>query len=122
MASWANRRCAVRVCLSSGPWCPRCGRSAPLDAWWTQAQIKYQQAVLAVSAGDILGDAFKSVRSDFLRFEVNSSAKQPRPDPLVEPDDMLMIAPPRHPGEPVKVTSEAAGPFYCLLCGQAYAL
>lgn len=103
-------------------WCPRCGRSAPLDAWWTKDQIEYQQAVLAASAGDILHDAFKSVRSDFLRFEVNSTAQQPRPDPLVEPDDMLMIAPPCHPWEAVKVPPEAQSPFHCLLCGEAFAI
>jgi hypothetical protein len=103
-------------------WCPRCGRSAPLEAWWTQAQIEYQQAVLAVSAGDILDDAFKSARRDFLRLEVNSWSKPPRPDPLIELDDMHMIAPPCHPWEPVKVPSEAQAPFYCLLCGQPYAL
>lgn len=103
-------------------WCPRCGRSAPLDAWWTQAQIEYQQAVLAVSAGDTLDEAFKSVRGKFLKLEANSSAKPPRPDPLVEPADMHMIASPCHPWEPVKVPSEAQAPFYCLLCGQPYAL
>lgn len=103
-------------------WCPRCGRPAPLDAWWTQAQLDYQQAVLAVSTGDILDEAFKSVRGDRLKLETNSSAMPPWPDPLVEPTDMHMSAPPCHPWEPVKVPSEAQAPFYCLLCGEPYAI
>ncbi|MEA5457314.1 hypothetical protein SPF06_21565 [Sinomonas sp. JGH33] len=103
-------------------WCPLCGRSAALDSWWTQAQIEYQQGVLAASAGDILADAFKAVRSDHLRLEVNRSAQPAQPDPLVEPDDMVIVAPPCHPWEPVKVPDEARGPFFCLLCGEAFAV
>jgi hypothetical protein len=103
-------------------WCPRCGESAPPDAWWTQAQLDYQQEVLAASMDDILGDDFKSSGNDFLKFEVNRSSNEAYPDPLVEPDDMQIITSPCHPWEPVKVPVDVSGPFHCLLCGQAYAV
>lgn len=44
------------------------------------------------------------------------------PDALVEPDDMTMIAPPCHEWEPLKVPEESSAPYYCLLCGQAFAI
>jgi hypothetical protein len=34
---------------------------------------------------------------------------------------MLIITPPCYPWEPVKVPDDAAAPFYCLICGDAYA-
>jgi hypothetical protein len=44
------------------------------------------------------------------------------PNPLVEPDDMLIVEPPCHPWEPVKVPQERAdsGPLFCLVCGESY--
>ncbi len=46
----------------------------------------------------------------------------PVPTPLVEPDDMIIIEPPCHPWEPVKVPEERAdsGPLFCLVCGESY--
>ena len=102
--------------------CPRCGRSAPLDAWWTRAQLEYQQEVVSASAGDILRQTMKGLGSTGLKFKTGSSQKPSVPDPLFEANDMMMIAPPCHAWEPVKVPAEARSPFYCLLCGQAYAL
>lgn len=103
-------------------WCPRCGQSAPPDAWWTQAQLDYQQEILAARMGEIFGDTFKSSQNDFLKFEVNHSGQDAHPAPLVEPDDMQMITSPCHPWEPVKVPVDLPGPFRCLLCGQAFAV
>jgi hypothetical protein len=40
--------------------------------------------------------------------------------PLVEPDDMTMIASPCHGFEPVKVADDWTKPLYCLVCGQAF--
>lgn len=31
-------------------WCPRCGKSADHDSWWTTAQLEYQQQVVAGTA------------------------------------------------------------------------
>lgn len=46
----------------------------------------------------------------------------PAPAPLFEPDDMIIIEPPCHPWEPVKVPEERAdsGPLFCLVCGETY--
>jgi hypothetical protein len=40
--------------------------------------------------------------------------------PLVEPDDMTMVASPCHGFEPVKVADDWAEPLYCLVCGRPF--
>ncbi|MEB0288496.1 hypothetical protein QN355_18340 [Cryobacterium sp. 10S3] len=95
-------------------WCPLCGQSAPLDQWWTQAQLAYAQGV---AAGPMLDELASELGAAFT-VEGHSVV----PDPLIEPDDMAIIAGPCHPWEPVKVPEEAAAPFYCLVCGEAYAV
>lgn len=108
-------------------WCPRCGKSAAPDAWWTQAQAAYQEEYVAAIAPDIVNDALRDAfgrgGSKGLTFtpgprvgEVNT------PAPPEEPDDMEIIAPPCHPWEPVKVPVDAEAPYYCLLCGEPYAV
>jgi hypothetical protein len=34
---------------------------------------------------------------------------------------MVIVAPPCHPWEPVKVPDEATGELHCLICGTAFA-
>lgn len=107
-------------------WCPRCGRSAGHDSWFTTAQLEYMSAA---SAGpihdqvtDMLRDSLKTPRNSMIKFEVETGSRPSIPDPLVEPDDMMMIAPPCHPWEPVKVPVDSSAPYYCLVCGEAYSV
>ena len=69
--------------------------------------------------GAELKDAVRG--SKFIKIEVSNDRTEV-PDPLVEADDMAIIAPPCHPWEPVKVPDDSAAPYYCLLCGAAYAV
>lgn len=106
-------------------WCPRCGASAGHDAWWTQDQVAYQESFIEAVAPDVvtdaLADAFRGSRH--IKFQ-----REPRvglsttPAPPAEPDDMEMIASPCHPWEPVKVSAPANSPYYCLVCGEPYAV
>ena len=104
-------------------WCPRCGKSATLNQWWTPAQLEYTRSAAMGPALDQLGQELKdAVRgSKFLKIELSNDRPEV-PDPLVELDDMTMIAPPCHPWEPVKVPEDSASPHYCLLCGEPYAV
>ena len=107
-------------------WCPRCGRSAGHGAWLTKDQLRYEEEVVGGMAADVIGDglmgAFRPSRNSFLSFEVQPGERTSVPDPLYEPDDMMMIAPPCHPWEPVKVPEDAVAPYFCLVCGAAYAV
>lgn len=107
--------------------CPRCGRSATHDAWWTQEQLAYQRELVTSKAHDHMGDMLRTSlgRAGGRGFKVKvtpGSSRQEAPAPPFEPDDMMMISPPCHPWEPVKVPDDAAQPHYCLICGQGYAV
>lgn len=103
--------------------CPLCGKSAAPDAWWTKEQLEYAERVaVGPMMEEMLGELSSEFRSNkFVQFEVSSEESE-QPDPLVEPDDMVVIEPPCHPWERVKVAEDAASPFYCIVCGDNYAV
>jgi hypothetical protein len=107
-------------------WCPLCGQSAGHDSWWTKPQLEYARGAIGGSlhdqVGDMLKDSFKPQRNSMISFEVKSGDRPTAPDPLVEPDDMLIISSPCHGWEPVKVPEDSSAPYYCLVCGEAYAV
>lgn len=107
-------------------WCPLCGSTAGHDSWWTQPQLEFQQQALSVYAQRELAKSLESLaksrRDGLIQIKVTSGGQPEMPNPLVELDDMDAIAPPCHPWEPVKVPSDAVAPFYCLICGEAYAV
>lgn len=107
--------------------CPRCGQPAALDQWWTPAQLEYVQRVAAPvldgAINDMLDDVFKPLRSS-KSFKVERtgrfSSDVPTPDPLFEPNDMVIVEPPCHPNEPVKVPEETIASVFCLICGMEF--
>lgn len=104
--------------------CPLCGVASGADSWWTPAQIEYMQGVsgpvVDQVAQDMIANAFKGVKG--LTFKPNRSFSLgiETPDALAEPDDMVIIEPPCHPNEPVKVPEENAGQVHCLVCGTLF--
>lgn len=103
--------------------CPLCGKQANHDQWFTQDQVRYQQEVVNFYAQDAINDEMKRAfrGSKGVRYEPGRS-NAPAPTALHEPEDMLIVEPPCHPWEPVKVPQERAGsgPLYCLVCGETY--
>ena len=103
--------------------CPRCGVSAAPDQWFTQEQIAYiEEAVTGPAlreASDTIEKAFRGVKGVTVK---RDSFDEPEPPPtLQEPNDMVIVAPPCHPWEPVKVPDETTGEVHCLICGTAFA-
>lgn len=111
--------------MADAYFCPYCYEPAPLDTWWTKEQLEYaQQLAMAEALGPQLhrmkGDLERgNRRSKGIRFEMSSSALS-RPEPLVEPDDMVRVDMPCHPEEPLKVDDEWDGEVACLVCGIRY--
>lgn len=106
-------------------WCPLCGKSAPHGSWWTPAQIEYG---IQAAAGQIqelaveeMREATRGIRGGLFAFKVTTGETAPAPDPIVEPDDMVIIEPPCHPWEPLKVPEDGRSRFYCLVCGEVFA-
>lgn len=103
--------------------CPLCGRAAPPDQWWTRSQNELVEQTMAGPALDLVQDELKRAFRDMpgATFTASNTNEVAPLDPLVEPDDMVIISSPCHPWEPMKVTEIATPPFYCLMCGEAFA-
>ena len=99
--------------------CPLCGTPASNDQWFTRDQVKYQRQTVEFYAVDAVNDELKRAFGKNYTPRKNAA---PAPTPLHEPNDMLIIEPPCHPWEPVKVPERRAdsGPLYCLVCGETY--
>lgn len=105
--------------------CPLCGVPAGLDSWWTPAQLEYgfgsAGGAIDQAMKDALTDAFKGIKG--MKFEPNASFSLDieTPDPLIEPDDMVIVEPPCHPNEPLKVPEASTERVFCLICGAQFA-
>jgi hypothetical protein len=103
--------------------CPLCGTSAGPDEWWTQEQLAFmQQSLLGPSlreATDKVERMFRGVKG--VTFERGHLDEPEPPSALHEPDDMIIVAPPCHSWEPVKVPPDALARVHCLFCGEPFA-
>lgn len=105
-------------------YCPLCGVSAGHDQWWTQEQLAF---VKKAAAGPILREASDQIEKALrgvkgLTYK-RGQLDEPEPPPaLHEPDDMIIVAPPCHSWEPVKIPEEAAAQVHCLICGEKFAV
>jgi hypothetical protein len=104
-------------------YCPLCGKSAALDAWWTQEQIDYAQGFAQPAAMrfalDELASAFRG--NKYVKIKSGGGSELPGvPVSLTEPNDMQIVASPCHAYEPVKVPDDWNGPLHCLLCGAPF--
>jgi hypothetical protein len=104
-------------------YCPYCGQEAQHDAWFTQRQLEHAEEVATAAAYELasteLEDAFRGVRN--VTYKSDSSVEPP-PVAFVDPPDMLMVASPCHPFEPIKVTEDWASPLHCLVCGRQFVI
>ncbi len=105
--------------------CPYCGSAAPTDQWWTQEQLDY---AVSEASPEITRQAERMIRtevdkinrrSSFIELEVETSPSL-TPPPLVEMNDMVMLASPCHDWEPIKVDESWAEALHCLVCGSTF--
>lgn len=104
--------------------CPYCGATAPPDEWWTTEQSEYAVEVARGPAVDMmareLGDALEPLNSAGL---VSAGLEYPHSEPpasLHESSDMVIVEPPCHQWEPLKVEESWDQAFHCLLCGRLF--
>lgn len=104
--------------------CPLCGEPAGTDQWWTPAQLDYAHGVagpaIDLMVQDSVRDAFRGAKG--MTFNVNRSFSFDiaTPDALSEPNDMVIVEPPCHPNEPLKVPEANASQVHCLVCGTTF--
>jgi hypothetical protein len=104
--------------------CPRCGASAAPDQWFTQEQITYIDEAIAGpalrEASNAIENAFRGIKGVTVKRDLSDEPEPPAA--LQEPNDMVIVAPPCHPWEPIKVPEGATGEVHCLICGAAFAV
>lgn len=108
-------------------YCPLCGEPAGPDSWWTQGQLEIldnaKDRVLGQGLDEIFSDLERSTRRNkYVRFKAESVRLPEVADPLVEPEDMIVVTSPCHAWEPIKIPEEHMGPVHCLVCGAAFAV
>lgn len=107
-------------------YCPYCGNPAGHDDWWTEAQLAYAQQLLAGEGARQVNDELRRMarrhRGGFVTMTVRPGPEPEPPAPLVEPSDMVAVASPCHPWEPIKVLEGWTGPVHCLVCAQQFAV
>ena len=108
-------------------YCPLCGDPAGPDSWWTKIQLRLIENATERLMGQELGDMFDALerstrRNRFVTFKVDKTRVPDPPDPLVEPQDMIIVTSPCHSWEPMKIPEEHMGAIHCLVCGAAFAL
>lgn len=107
--------------------CPLCGAPSGADAWWTPAQLEYAQGAAAPAleehVQEMLRDAFNRIKDVTFTPDPHFSLEIATPDPITEQDDMVIVEPPCHPNEPLKVPDSAlGGHLHCLVCGSAFSV
>ncbi len=108
-------------------WCPLCGEPAGSDQWWTQTQLGLIHNATERYIGQEVGDMFKGLEqstqnNDVVQFKAGHIDVPDPSDPLVEPDDMLIVSSPCHAWEPIKIPEDHTGSVHCLVCGAAFAV
>ncbi|NNN31291.1 hypothetical protein HLK59_13125 [Streptomyces sp. S3(2020)] len=95
--------------------CPYCAEPAAKDAWWTPAQLSYMEEMAKEVVKDELEYEFSRSGLKFTR----AASSEPSTPPY-DPDDMVIVEPPCHPFEPLKVIEDRLGELHCLMCGMAF--
>ena len=103
--------------------CPLCASQAAHEGWLTEEQEVYVQQVAEFHMHDAINaELDKEFRgSENIEFKPERNTP-PAPTTLHERNDMIIVEPPCHPWEPVKVPQERAdsGALYCLVCGEGF--
>lgn len=107
--------------------CPLCGEPAEPTEWFTDDQLHLiegaAQAAAVPVVDQMLDDILKGLSGPNIRVKRTGHLETPpRPDPLVEPDDMVIVSSPCHAFEPVKVPERWVEPIFCLVCGERFAV
>ena len=105
--------------------CPRCGTASDTDDFLTQDQLGYAQEIalqqFSPEVDQMLDDAFRGASSEFVSIErTGNTDLGSNPVPPDEPNDMMAVASPCHPFEPVKIPEDWNDTIHCLVCGSPF--
>ncbi|WP_200938273.1 hypothetical protein [Aeromicrobium sp. Root472D3] len=103
-------------------YCPLCGEPAGLDSWYTTEQLEVAQQMAMPHVMGIVEDGLESMFRGVkgMTYERGNDILPDESEPLVEPNDMMIVASPCHSFEPVKIPADHPARLHCLLCGSAF--
>lgn len=104
--------------------CPLCGQPAAVNSWNTAKQLELIQRMAMPLVMEQVQDDLEALfrGTGGLRYNRGDEEITLQPDPLTEPDDMVIVTSPCHGFEPMKVPEDHAGPLHCLVRGAAFAV
>jgi len=105
--------------------CPYCGVPADHGQWWTKEQAEYVSEVGTAAVSQIIGDhlsGWTTSNAGLIQTSIEYSGDSRPPSSIEEPNDMVMVASPCHPWEPIKVSEGWDEPLHCLVCGDLFQL
>lgn len=108
-------------------YCPLCGSPGESDDWTTSEQDGLIEAAAHQAAmpvlDDMVGAVLDSLKGPNVKVKRTAHLETPvGPDPIIEPDDMVIVASPCHGYEPIKVPEYWVEPVHCLICGERFAV
>ena len=105
-------------------YCPLCGVAADSDSFWTREQLDFAEEhalqQFSPELDRMIDGAFRSASSKHVSFKRTGRIELgSNPSPPVEFDEMVAVASPCHPFEPVKVPRDLNS-IHCLVCGSIF--
>ncbi|MER6351346.1 hypothetical protein ABT186_05740 [Streptomyces sp. NPDC001634] len=95
--------------------CPYCGVPAGKDSWWTPTQLEYMASVAREPVTEEIGRELSGTG-----FKFSPSPRSEVAEPPSDPDDMVIVEPPCHPFEPLKILEDRLDRIHCLMCGLVF--
>jgi hypothetical protein len=101
--------------------CPLCHEFVEGSKWWTPAQLEYTEALVFGA----VHEQFQQMLADTARssggvLEFRASRPPSEPMPSEESEDMIIVVPPCHEDDSVKVPGDFVGEVACHRCGVRY--
>lgn len=95
-----------------------------MNHWNTPAQNEFMLGaagpLLDQFVSDALSQAFKGIKEILYKENEEFTLDLPHVEPLDEPGDMVIVEPPCHSNEPLKVPDDATRLLHCLICGSQF--
>lgn len=108
-------------------YCPLCGSPAESDQWFTDDQVQHIQGESHKAAMPMLDQmidgVLKGLEGPNIKVKRTGHLETPvGPDPMIEPDDMMIVTSPCHAFEPIKLPENWTQPIHCLVCGARFSV
>lgn len=102
-------------------YCPLCHQLVAGNKWWTPEQIEFAKEAISAAVQTKFHEMLKETadKSGGL-LEFQGSGPPAMPSPPVEHDEVIVVVPPCHDADPLKVPKDWSNEVACHQCGVRY--